>query len=406
MHILLVADGRSPITIRWVKGLLASGMKVSFVSTYPCQPIHGAYLAAVLPVGFSGLAGSQIGSRSDQGATTAKKSRLSRLRPFLQWLRYTIAPLTLPFYARRFRQQVEELNPDLVHALRIPYEGMLAAYLPEDFTLLLSTWGNDLTLHARGSWLMRIFTRRALRRTDGLTSDTHRDVHLAHEWGLDNQKPTLVVPGNGGVPLDEIEKCTTSAGKPTSDSLQVINPRGFRPGSVHQDVFFQAIPRVLVKMPQVHFFCPGMHNQPQALDWIERLGIQPNITLLPYLAQSELWQLMLKSQVYVSISSHDGTPNSLLEAMACGCLPVCGDMESIREWITNGENGLLVDPHDPAAVAESILRGLQDDILRTQAKKTNQVIIRSRADRRAVGGQIEKFYRQFIPDRQKEKENG
>jgi hypothetical protein len=44
----------------------------------------------------------------------------------------------------------------------------------------------------------------------------------------------------------------------------------------------------------------------------------------------------------VSPAIHDGTPNSLLEGMACGCFPVAGDLESIREWITHGQNGLLV----------------------------------------------------------------
>ena len=48
--------------------------------------------------------------------------------------------------------------------------------------------------------------------------------------------------------------------------------------------------------------------------------------------------------------------------MAIGCLPVCGDIESIREWITNGENGILVDPTDPYALAEAVQRGIVDAI--------------------------------------------
>jgi len=405
MHILLVADGRSPITIRWAQGLVEMGLQVSLASTYPCQPIPGTTLAAVLPVGFSGLAGSQIESgRQQTGA--ARKTRYSRLRPFLQWLRYTIAPVTLPFYARRLRQLVEEIHPDLVHALRIPYEGMLAAYLPRATKLVISTWGNDLTLHARGSWLMRHHTRRALRRADGLTSDTRRDVRLAGEWGLAGSVPRLVVPGNGGVPLAEIEAKLASGLKPSREKLQVINPRGFRPGSVHQDIFFQAVPLVLANLPQVQFYCPGMFNQPQALDWIKQLKIADSITLLPYLDQAKLWAWMLQSQVYVSNSSHDGTPNSLLEAMACGCLPVCGDIESTREWITDGENGLLVDPQDKRALALAILRGLQEDELRLKASQKNLEIIRTRADRRVVGRQIKDFYRQLMDASQEENSNG
>ena len=42
------------------------------------------------------------------------------------------------------------------------------------------------------------------------------------------------------------------------------------------------------------------------------------------------------ARVAVSPSTHDGTPNTLLEAMSCGSFPVAGDIESLREWIEPG----------------------------------------------------------------------
>jgi hypothetical protein len=36
-----------------------------------------------------------------------------------------------------------------VHALRIPFEGMLGSYTPAGIPFVAATWGNDLTLHAR-----------------------------------------------------------------------------------------------------------------------------------------------------------------------------------------------------------------------------------------------------------------
>ena len=74
--------------------------------------------------------------------------------------------------------------------------------------------------------------------------------------------------------------------------------------------------------------------------------------------------------VLVSPSTHDGTPNTLLEGMACGCFPVAGDLESIREWITPGVNGLLVDPSDADALAEAILSALDQPELRAKAAAT------------------------------------
>ena len=127
----------------------------------------------------------------------------------------------------------------------------------------------------------------------------------------------------------------------------VVNPRGFRPGSLRSDVFFQSIPLVLQHIPAAHFLCPSMAGQPEALEWVERLKIGQQVHLLPTLPQAQLWEIFLRAEVFVSPSVHDGTPISLLEAMACGCLPVVGDIESMREWITPGVNGLLADAASP-----------------------------------------------------------
>jgi hypothetical protein len=43
---------------------------------------------------------------------------------------------------------IDELRPDLVHAMRLPYEGFMAAAAVHSRPLLLSIWGNDFTLFA------------------------------------------------------------------------------------------------------------------------------------------------------------------------------------------------------------------------------------------------------------------
>ena len=123
-----------------------------------------------------------------------------------------------------------------------------------------------------------------------------------------------------------------------------------------------------------------MQGQSEAEHWVKKLGIQNHIRLLPYLPQEQLWQLYARSKVYVSLSSHDGTPNTFLEALACGCFPVVGDIESLREWLTDGENGLLVDPKDPQKAAQAIIAALSSDEWLMKARQANQQMISERAD--------------------------
>lgn len=398
MHIILVADGRSPITRNWIQMLSGLDYQISLISTFPCQPVHGVANQHTLPIAFSSMAGSQVSKSSSRGQSFIRKI-VSHLRPILLRIRALAAPLTILRYKKTYRQIIDQLQPDLVHALRIPYEGMLAAATPENIPVIVSIWGNDLTFHAHTSALMGVHTRRALRRANGLLADAQRDVRLAEEWGLRAGIPTDVLPGSGGLDLDEINRST---GKKINLPFQlpedrpiVVNPRGFRPGSVHQDVFFRCLPQVLEEFPQALFVCTAMQGQPQAMKWVETLKLQDNVLLLPYLGQKALWQLFSRSLVYVSLSSHDGTPNTFLEAMACGTFPVVGDIESLQEWLENGENGLLVDPTRVDMAANAIKRALRDKNLRQQARQKNIRMLKKRAELKVVRKKAKKFYEQF-----------
>jgi glycosyltransferase involved in cell wall biosynthesis len=401
VHILLVADGRSPITQRWIQSLRAINYTVSLVSTFPCSQLSGVENMYVLPVAFSGMAGSQVKTRRASESSSPRSGGLvARFRPFLLSLRYQVGPWSTRFYQRRFRRIAAEIKPDLVHALRIPYEGILASGLPSGIPLIISVWGNDLTLHAYGSHAMMEATRRTLKRANGLMADAQRDIRLSHLWGFNEKFPTLVVPGSGGIDFIEINRPLARSQIILPERLMtcsslVVNPRGFRPGSVRNDVFFKSIPSIVARIPDVLFACTAMQGQPEALTWVHQLKITRNVKLLPYLTQHQLWELFRRAAVSISISDHDGTPNSLLEAMACGCFPIVGDIESLREWVTPGINGLLVPPGSPQSLAEAVILALENPSLRETARDRNRELVRQRAEVNLVRAQMKVFYQQF-----------
>ncbi|MEN6393577.1 MAG: glycosyltransferase family 4 protein [Anaerolineaceae bacterium] len=175
----------------------------------------------------------------------------------------------------------------------------------------------------------------------------------------------------------------------------IINPRGMR-AYVRNDTFFHAIPQILAQMPEVRFICPGMAGESQILDWVEKLDISRAVTLLPRLNRADMATLFNQAVVSVSLTEHDGTPNTLLEAMACGCFPVAGDIETLREWITPGINGLLVPPDDSQAVANAVLSALALPELRQRARDINISIIKERADYTKIMPKALSFYRSLI----------
>ncbi len=417
MKILFVADGRSPIALNWIKYWIAREHEVFLVSSFPTSPN-----LTLSRVDFVSVAFSQAKS-SASTAVRQKKSILwgAGMMNLRTAIRHWLGPLTLPKAARQLNKIIGEIQPNIVHALRVPYEGMLASTAkklsPENFpSLLISIWGNDFTLHAPSSPLMRKYTRQTLKLADALHADCHRDIELAEKWGFDATLPSIVLPGAGGIdqrvfyppnapiPSASSEQRLTFPRKVKEEILPpsgrvrgrieplIINPRGFR-NYIRNDTFFKAIPLVLKERPDAKFICPTMKGEAQAEDWVKKLGIEKSTTLTKSLEQKQLADTFRRARVLVSPSTHDGTPNSLLEGIACGCFPIAGDLESIREWITPEMNGLLINPADEAELAKAILRALNDDDLREQAIVANQKIIADRAEYNHSMAQAEVFYR-------------
>jgi glycosyltransferase involved in cell wall biosynthesis len=385
MRILFVADGRSPTALNWIDHFLAQGHQVHLASTFDCTPDKRLASYHLTPAAFSELkrvgvsrAGAAARKRGVWGASMVRARTLVR-----QWL----GPLTLPAAARQLRQAIDQVQPEIVHAFRIPYEGMLAALADPSAPLLVSVWGNDFTLHAPSTPLMGWYTRRTLRRADALHADCQRDVRLARTWGFGADKPAVVLPGGGGIQLDVFYPADQEPAGPET----VINPRGIR-AYVRNDIFFRAVPLVLAQRPEVRFLCPTMAGDAQALRWLEESGCTTQVDLLGFQPRSGMADLYRQSSVVVSPSMHDGTPNTLLEAMACGCFPVVGDIESLREWINQGVNGLLVDPGDAQALAEAILTALRRPELRQSAREYNLRLVNERAEYGRTMSKAEQFY--------------
>ncbi|MEW6240457.1 MAG: glycosyltransferase family 4 protein [Chloroflexota bacterium] len=383
MRLLFTADGRSPIAVNWIRYWIERGDEVHLASTFACDPLPGLAGFEVVPVAFSG--------RGPRTATLQfapqRDARLIKLRTTL---RHWLGPLTLPRAGKRLAEFAARVQPDLVHALRIPYEGMLAANAGLRVPLVISIWGNDFTLHAPSTPLMRHHTRWTMQATDALHADCARDIRLAREWGLRADAPTLVAPGNGGIRTDIFFPPKQPATQPV-----VFNPRGFR-AYVRNDTFFRAIPLVLAKRPDAKFVCASMAGQAEALNWIDKLGIDGSVELLAPRPHAEMAEVYRGAQIIVSPSIHDGTPNTLLEGMACGCFPIAGNLESIREWITDGENGLLVDAADPSTLAAAILSALENEDLRKRAAGRNEAIVAERAEYARNMAMAESFYRKVI----------
>jgi glycosyltransferase involved in cell wall biosynthesis len=96
----------------------------------------------------------------------------------------------------------------------------------------------------------------------------------------------------------------------------------------------------------------GWDTEAVARELRERPALRGRVHLLGYVSDAALRALYAAASVYVHPSLYEGFGLTVLEAMACGTPVIAADRTSLPEVV--GDAGLLVDPLDTAALADSI----------------------------------------------------
>jgi hypothetical protein len=120
------------------------------------------------------------------------------------------------------------------------------------------------------------------------------------------------------------------------------------------------------------------------------------VELLPRLPYDGLMRLMGAARAVVAMTVNDGLPSILVEAMAFGALPLHSDLEPIREWITDGKNGLLVEAEDVAMTAAALRRAVSDDAFVDQAAEINSRLVAEKLEYVAVRQRAIEMYERVV----------
>ena len=80
------------------------------------------------------------------------------------------------------------------------------------------------------------------------------------------------------------------------------------------------------------------------------------MTLLGAIDAGAVRQKLLAAHLFVLASWHEPLGVAYMEAMSCGVPTIGTDAGGVSEMITSGETALLVEPKNPAMLAEAIQR--------------------------------------------------
>ncbi len=134
----------------------------------------------------------------------------------------------------------------------------------------------------------------------------------------------------------------------------------------------------------IRFWLVGSGDEEKSLrDLAKSLGIENRVEFFPFASDVRPW--LWASDVFVQTSKEpEGFSLMLLEAMAAGLMPIATDIGGTLDIILDGENGLLIKPHDPRTLATAIEKAkdvtFREGMARNAVKSAAEVNVSRIAD--------------------------
>ena len=270
-----------------------------------------------------------------------------------------------PDYLHTFRQTLIRTRPHVVHAntLRTLPEAMVARRL-----------GLPVVLHVHElppPGAKRTLALRAAARTADVlvvVSEAVARVVRTHAGG------TPVLVAHNGIPVKQ--RARRDSTSPTVGTVgTVCRVKG-------TDVFLEAAALARRRSPELRFEHIGQSGLDDDVEFERRVSmlagspeLRDAVRLLgprPALEGLERWEL------FVLPSRQDAFPLASLEAMAAGVPVIATEVGGLPEQIEHLESGVLVEPDNPRAFAEWIVRLHEDPDLRERLAGTAARRVRER----------------------------
>ena len=280
----------------------------------------------------------------------------------------------LPWYLARYR-------PDLVY---MPFGQTTVSYYRDSvFMLLIKLFRKKVVCHLRGgnfdNWYRgaSAFTRWYVRRIHSLVdAQIILGENLRHlfNWLMPDSR-IFVVPNGGNFPIPEVRK-----GDGVFRALFLGNLLESK-GVVD---FLKASEIIALSgYRDTEFVLAGENREARTVEFIDRfIREHPDVRVrMPGpLTGEDKFRLLAECDVLVfpTYYVNEGHPWVIVESMAAGLPVISTDHAAIPETVSDGENGFLVPKKDPEAIAEKVIRLIEDPELRERMGKRSREIYREK----------------------------
>lgn len=218
---------------------------------------------------------------------------------------------------------------------------------------------------------------------------TVRDVELSHAAHVVTPSAYLGRLAAGwGVPDNRITVLPNPAPVAPAPSKDGVSPSGelaFAGRLTEQKALDVAL-RAVAAVPDVRLTVAGDGPVRRELDrLVAELGLGDRVTFVGPLRVDGVLDLYRRADAAVISSAWENFPHAVVEALAVGTPVIGTSVGGVAEVVTNGENGLLVPPGDPAAFGAAIARFYAEPDLRRRITAAAAPSVERYAPERILG---------------------
>lgn len=273
------------------------------------------------------------------------------------------------------------VSPDLVlpYTIKPVVYGTIAAWLagvPRRYALVTGV-GYAFTGTRQGllTRLIRLLYRFALGKAHKVFFQNPDDERLFRQLRLlPSLVPSVVVNGSG---VD----VTAYPVQPLPDSAPAFLMIGRLLGDKGVREYAEAARRIRAYVPSARFRLVGwIDSNPDAIAQAELDAWIADGTLEFLGKLDDVRPAIAAAAVYVLPSYREGTPRTVLEAMAMGRPIITTDAPGCRETVIDGDNGFLIPVKSVDALIEAMLKFIEDPTLASRTGKRSREIAEEKYD--------------------------
>ncbi|WP_188342275.1 glycosyltransferase [Phyllobacterium sp. 628] len=174
-------------------------------------------------------------------------------------------------------------------------------------------------------------------------------------------------------------------GSSAADSVQILSV-GRAVEKKGYDILLRALALLPAELNWTFVHIGGGDQLAKLKPLAKELGITDRITWKGALAQEEVLEHYRRADIFAlacriaADGDRDGLPNVLVEASSQNLVCISTNISGVPELLTDGENGFVVPPEEPHALAAALERAIREPDLRHRLGDAAEVRVREHFD--------------------------